>query len=102
MTKRTASAGISQLRQYRGAILEIAARYKAFNVRVYGSVARGEDTSASDIDFLVDFAPDATLLDLIGLEQELSTLLGRQVDVATADGVSPLMRDDPRTTSVSI
>jgi uncharacterized protein len=59
------------------------------NVRVFGSVARGEDTEDSDIDLLVDLADDVSLVELIGLERELSELLGRPVDVVPARGLTP-------------
>jgi uncharacterized protein with HEPN domain/predicted nucleotidyltransferase len=73
-------------------ILRIAARRKAYNVRVFGSVARGEATPDSDIDFLVDFEPDYGLLDHIGLIQELEDLLGRKVDVANQSNLKELIR----------
>jgi predicted nucleotidyltransferase len=59
------------LRKKRRKILETAARYGASNVRVFGSVARGEEDEASDIDFLVDLASDRSLFDLGGLLYEL-------------------------------
>ena len=55
------------LREKRDDILRIAARHGASNVRVFGSVARGEADESSDIDFLVDLAPDRSLLNLGGL-----------------------------------
>lgn len=73
-------------------LLRAAARHKARNVRVFGSVARGEDRPDSDIDFLVDFDASASLLDLIGLQQDIEALLGRRADVVTPDGVSPFLR----------
>ncbi|MBX3064620.1 MAG: nucleotidyltransferase family protein [Anaerolineae bacterium] len=68
-------------------ILEIADRYGAYNVRVFGSVARGEATEKSDIDFLVDFKPDYRIWDQIGLKQDLEALLDCKVDVAVADSL---------------
>ena len=68
----------------RQGILEIARRHHAANVRLFGSVARGEEQEGSDIDFLVDFLPGTTLLDQVGLIQELSTKLDRKVDVVSA------------------
>ena len=56
-------------------ILEIAAKRGAHNVRVFGSVARGENDLKSDIDFLVDLAPGRSLLDLCALQRELEHLL---------------------------
>lgn len=68
----------------REAILALAEQHGAYNVRVFGSVARGEATSESDIDFLVDFKPDYRIWDHIGLKQALEDLLGCRVDVVIA------------------
>ncbi len=70
-----------RLRRRRTAIIETASRRKASNVRVFGSVARGTDTTNSDLDLLVDLDPHVGLIGLIGLERELAELLGRPVDV---------------------
>jgi len=75
---------LEKIRQERESILEIAARYQAKNVRLFGSVVRGDDQSDSDIDFLVDFQPGSTLFDQVGLIEELSRKLGRKVDVVSA------------------
>jgi predicted nucleotidyltransferase/DNA-binding XRE family transcriptional regulator len=82
-----------RLRQRRKAINETAAKRRAGNVRLFGSVARGEDTASSDIDLLVDLEKGVGLLDLIGLERELSELLGVGVDVVPADTLKARMRD---------
>ena len=74
-------------------ILQIAARHGARNVRVFGSVARGEARPDSDVDFLVDMEPGRTLLDLGGLLMELRDLLGLEVDVVTEHGLKPRIRD---------
>lgn len=81
------------LAQKRSALLRAAAHHRALNVRIFGSVARGEDRPDSDIDFLVDFAPEASLLDLVGLQQEMESILGRHADVVTSDAVSPFLRE---------
>ena len=73
-------------------ILRIAARHGARNVRVFGSVARGEDRTDSDVDLLVVMADDRSLLDLVGLEQDLEELLGRNVDVLTDAAIHPALR----------
>jgi predicted nucleotidyltransferase len=73
-------------------ILEIAASHGMRNVRVFGSVARGEARLDSDLDLLVDVEPGRTLLDVIGLEQDLEQLLGRKVDVVTEGGLSPYLQ----------
>lgn len=73
------------LRLHRDEILEIMKQYpRLSNIRVVGSVARGEDTEESDIDFLVDPAPDAGLFDLGGLHEDLEELLGIPVDVISS------------------
>ena len=71
------------LQQQRDKIIDIAARHGARNVRVFGSVARGDDRPASDIDLLVDMESDRSFLDLVGLAQDLEALLDRNVDVVT-------------------
>jgi hypothetical protein len=77
------------LKAQREAILEIAARHKAFNVSVFGSVARGEDTDSSDLDLLVDFLPGASLLDEFRLENELRDFLKLPVDLVSRGGLKP-------------
>jgi predicted nucleotidyltransferase len=65
-------------------ILRLAEKYGASNVRVFGSVARGEARLDSDVDLLVDFEPGYRLWDKIGLKQDIEELLGRKVDVVHA------------------
>jgi predicted nucleotidyltransferase len=75
-------------------ILEIADKHGAFNVRVFGSMARGEDTPESDIDFLIDYDPKRTIPWFPGgLLMDLRDLLGRRVDVLTEDGISALIKE---------
>ena len=81
------------VRERREEILSAARRRRASRVRVFGSVARGEARPDSDIDFLVDFEPDASLLDQVGLIQDLQELLGVGVDVISTGGLHP--RHDP-------
>jgi hypothetical protein len=81
------------LRLHRSSILQLAARHGASRVRVFGSVARGEENPDSDVDFLVDFEPGRSLLDLVGLEQDLAELLDRKVDVVVDGGLSPYMEE---------
>lgn len=64
-------------------------RHGVVRASVFGSVARGEDTPESDIDFLVEFEDGRTLLDLSGLRLDLQELLGRKVDVATPRSLHP-------------
>jgi len=81
------------LRNHRDAILRIAAEHGARDVRVFGSVARGESSPGSDVDFLVAMEPGRSLLDLVGLAQSLEAMLGRHVDVVSERGLSPYLRD---------
>jgi predicted nucleotidyltransferase len=78
---------------HREQILELANKYGASEVRIFGSVAKGTADERSDIDFLVDLAPGRSLLDLGGLLYELQHLLGRPVDVITSAGLRPRIRD---------
>lgn len=77
----------------RDEILRVAAKRGARNVRIFGSVARGEADEASDIDILVDLEPGRSLLDLGGLWSELNELLGRKVEVVTEKGLRERIRD---------
>lgn len=81
------------LKAKREEILQIAARHGAYNVRVFGSVARGDADRASDVDFLVDLKPGRSLLDLGGLLMDLQGLLSRNVDVVTERGLRHRIRD---------
>jgi len=81
------------LRTKRDDILRIAARHGAKNLRLFGSVARGEADAQSDVDVLVDLEPGRSLLDLGGLLMDLQALLGRKVDVATVQGLRPHIRE---------
>jgi len=85
---------LDTLREKRGQILEVAAKHGAFNVRVFGSAVRGEETAESDIDFLIDYDLEkVTPWFPGGLLMDLQDLLGRKVDVLTERGVSPLIRE---------
>ena len=77
----------------RDEILAIAAQHGAYNVRVFGSVARGEARDDSDVDFLVEIEESRSLLDRIALIQDLQDLLGRRVDVAKPQNLHQLIRD---------
>ena len=84
---------IDELRTRRDEILRIAAHHGARHLRVFGSVARGDADERSDIDFLVDMEQGRSLLDLGGLLMDLQRILGRPVDVVTAKGLKPRIRD---------
>ena len=81
------------LRQKREQVLETAAHYGAYDVRVFGSVARGEADGASDIDLLVKLEPGRSLMDLGGLLYDLRKLLGTEVDVVTENGLRARIRE---------
>lgn len=80
------------LKEKREEILRIAAKYGARNVRVFGSLTRGEADAASDIDFLVEMEPGRSLFDLGGLQADLEAYLGCGVDVVTEKGLKPRIR----------
>lgn len=84
---------LERLRQERAEIERIAARWGARNIRVFGSVARGEAGAQSDVDFLVHFDADRSLLDHGGLLMDLQELLGCEVDVVDEDAMRPRFRD---------
>jgi predicted nucleotidyltransferase len=80
------------LQQQRQEILRIAAKHGAYNVRIFGSVARNEADSDSDIDILVDLEPGRSLLDMGGLLMDLQELFQRRVDVVTEKGLRARIR----------
>ncbi|MDI1232126.1 MAG: nucleotidyltransferase family protein [Methylobacter sp.] len=80
------------LQQQKACILDIAEHYHAVNIRVFGSVIRGEEREDSDIDLLVDFLPGTTLLDQVGLIDALSTALGRKVDIVSERALNKHLR----------
>jgi hypothetical protein len=91
------------LLERRDRILEIADRHGAFNVRVFGSVARGEETPESDIDFLIDYDIDRVSPWFpVGLIHDLQDLLGREVDVVTERGLHRYIRDRVLSEAVSL
>jgi predicted nucleotidyltransferase len=77
------------LRERRPDLLAAAARRGASNLRVFGSVARGDDHASSDVDFLVDFEPSRSLVDVAGLILDLEEILGVPVDVVEASALRP-------------
>lgn len=81
------------LRTRRADILALAARRGARNIRVFGSVARGEADEKSDVDLLVDMEPGRSLLDLGGLWSDLNRLLGIKVDLVTENGLLESIRE---------
>lgn len=74
---------------FRSEINDAARRHRASNVRLFGSTARGQDGPASDLDLLVEFEDGAGLLDLVGLADDLESMLGVRVDVVSQGGLRP-------------
>ncbi|HUN09692.1 MAG TPA: nucleotidyltransferase family protein [Aggregatilineales bacterium] len=81
-----------QLDEQRNQILQIADQYGVKNIRIFGSVARGEASLTSDIDLLVDLNTQWTLLEHVGFMQDLAELLGRKVDVVVEAGLGGTLR----------
>ncbi|MDD5642937.1 MAG: nucleotidyltransferase family protein [Syntrophales bacterium] len=81
------------LRQKREEVLKLAHQHGASRVRVFGSVAKGEETEASDLDLLVEMEPERSLLDMVAIKQDLEDLLGCRVHVVTEATVSPYLRE---------
>lgn len=86
---------------HRNEIKAIVARHKGTSVAIFGSVARGDETAESDIDFLVQFSEGASLFDLVRAEMELEELLGHRVDVVSVGGLLP-EDDDVRQDAVTL
>jgi predicted nucleotidyltransferase len=99
---RASGPSIAQLARMRAEILGTAARHGATNVRVFGSVARGDADAASDVDFLVDFEAGRSLLDLASLLVDLEDLLGRPVDVVTEPGLKARIHQRVLAEAVSV
>ncbi len=81
------------IKEKRDEILNLATKHGAKNVRLFGSVARGDADVKSDLDVLVDLEPGRSLLDLGGLLMDLQNLLGREVDLVTEKGLRPRIRE---------
>ena len=90
------------LRTHRQTIREIVARHLARNARVFGSVARGDDSDNSDLDMLVDPLPGATLLDLGAMQVEREEALGLRVDLLTPGDLPTAFRDRVLREAVSV
>lgn len=93
MSTMSSPDSLASLRERHAEILRCASEHGARNVRVFGSAARGEAQQDSDIDLLVEMEPGRSLLDLVGLWQDLEDMLGSHVDVLSERSVSPHLRD---------
>ena len=85
--------GIDEIKRRKKEILALAAKYGASDIRVFGSVARGEAGADSDVDFLVSLEQGRSLFDLGGLLMDLQSLLHRKVDIVTEKGLHWYIRD---------
>lgn len=90
------------LQKNREQILKIAADYGAYDIRIFGSVARGEATERSDIDFLVKMRPGCSLLDLGGFLYDVQRLLNVEVDVVTEAGLRPRIHEEIMAEAIKI
>lgn len=84
---------VAGLRRHRDELVAVARRRGATNLRVFGSVARGDADASSDVDLLVDLDAGRSLVDLGGLLVELSDMLGVDVDVVTEASLKPRVRE---------
>lgn len=84
---------LETVRGRRDRLLALAARHGARNLRVFGSVARGEADPASDLDLLVELEPGRSLIDLGALLADIETELGARVDLVTEAGLRPALRE---------
>jgi hypothetical protein len=91
-----------RLRRNRSALLAVAARHGAKNLRVFGSVARGEETSESDVDIVADLPSGIGLFELGAFERELSDILKANVDLAPSDGLRPRVRLEVDTEAIPL
>jgi uncharacterized protein len=81
------------LQLHRDAIRSVVAHHRALNARVFGSVLHGDDHDGSDLDILIDPAPNTTLMDVAAIQVELEKLLGVSVDVLTPKALPDKFRD---------
>lgn len=84
---------IQALQSKRDEIMHIASEHGARDIRVFGSVARGEANDTSDLDLLIRLEPGYSLLELIAIKQDLEDLLKCEVDIVTEAALSPYIRD---------
>jgi len=92
----------SQIEKYKELILGILKKHEVKKASLFGSIVRGEMTGDSDIDILIEFKGDKSLLDLVGLQIELEEKLKRKVDVLTYNSLHPLLKDQILSEQVEI
>lgn len=97
-----AAPTLALLRARRNELLAIGVRHRLLDIRVFGSVARGEAKPGSDIDLLVEPQENCSLFDLIGFEEESGALLGVNVDAHTPGDLHRLIRDDVAAQAVAL
>ena len=85
---------LQKIRQHQQKILELAEQFGIKNLRIFGSVAKGQDTENSDLDLLVEASPTTTLFDICALQIELEELLNLKVDVATDNSLPPKFKEE--------
>jgi hypothetical protein len=98
----TADGPANAVARKRAGLLALAHRHGATNVRLFGSAARGDARIESDVDLLVELEPGRTLLDLVAFRRDASALLGRPVDVATAEMLRPEVRRDAERDAIAL
>lgn len=97
-----AVADLDAIRERRSEILNRASQHGARNVRIFGSAARGDAGPASDVDLLVEMEPGRSLLDFVGLWQDLEDLLSLKVDLVSEGGISPYLREQILTEAIAL
>lgn len=95
-------ATIEILQAKRQDLLEVAKRHGVTSIRVFGSVARGDDSPESDVDLLVTTGPEVSSWFPAGLVLDLQELLGRRIDVVTENGLNPLLRDQVMAEAIAL
>ena len=93
---------LQSLRARKPQIQQVANQYGVHNIRVFGSVARGEDTANSDIDLLVDMEETRSLLDLVGFQQSVQAILKQPTDILTENSISPYLRESILREAISL
>ncbi len=99
---RAVGQGRAEVLRRQSLIRTLAKAHGARSIELFGSAARGEDRPGSDLDFLVELEPGRSLLDLIGLAEDLQDALGRKVEAITAAGMKPRVLKEARRDAVRV